>query len=154
MRKAWILPFMNFRALSFYKTWGQRWNASMMCFFYYYVAYYVYIITYHCEITDVLLSETFGTSSKIVLVYLIYIAAIWWTAAEFHEYISKSVSQWYHICKLSTPNDPVLRQSFMAINFELDSDPIAITTKYFVVTYGYLKSVSILNKFTLNVKLR
>lgn len=105
------------------------------------LTYYVNVITYFCELPDVFTVAYFHGAGYSLIFYVLYIAATWTMAAEFHDYVLKSFMQWYKTKR----NDQTSRLNLMTVNYELYLNPIAISSKFFVVTNGFLTSVSSLN---------
>ncbi len=101
--------------------------------------YYINVITYFCELPDVFMVAYFHDSGYSLIFYVLYIVATWTMAAEFHDYVLQSFMQWYKSKRSGTGAN---RLNLMTVNYELYLNPIAISSKFFVVTNGFLTSVS------------
>lgn len=111
-------------------------------FAYQFLAHYIDVITYLCEAPDIFLGTYFNESVSAVICWIVFNVMTWKIAAEFHDYVVKSFTQWCRDCISKEHNaDRGTHLILLAVKNELHLEPIALSCKYFSIKNGLLISV-------------
>ncbi len=113
-----------------------------------FLAYYTDVIIYMCQIPGILLASYFHETVASTICFAIPNLCTWVIAAEFHSSVAKTFMKWCKTCRLHF-TDNCAQMKLLAVKNELHSEPIAVSCKFFTITYGFIASVrkfkSILN---------
>ncbi|CAL8094012.1 unnamed protein product [Orchesella dallaii] len=74
--------------------------------------------------------------------YLIVSAIFWIIACELHYQVKETTKRWTHPCLRHTTNLSLERKlSVIALQSENEANPVAISCRFFTITYGFLGSM-------------
>lgn len=105
-----------------------------------FLAYYLDVIAFMCQIPGTLQASKVSPSSVIFYVAINFCTCI--IAAEFHAFVKLSFMKWCKACN-SHYRDNGIRMKLVGIKNEMHFEPIALSCKFFTITYGFLVSVRI-----------
>lgn len=105
-----------------------------------FLAYYTDVIIYMCQIPGILFVSYFYESQASIICFAIPNLVTWVIAAEFHASVTKTFMKWCNTCR-SHFSDNGTQMKLLAVKNEFHSEPIAVSCKFFTVTYGFLASV-------------
>ncbi|CAL8102588.1 unnamed protein product [Orchesella dallaii] len=104
------------------------------------MVYYIISVCYYAKTPHIMFGNQ-GNIEKVTLAYFLLASLIWIMAAEFHKEVQETVLKWiaYHSGNENLKSKDMLK--LLALSNEMSADPIALSSRYFYVTYQQLSAM-------------
>ncbi|CAL8102551.1 unnamed protein product [Orchesella dallaii] len=105
------------------------------------MAFYITSVCYYAQAPHIFLGKR-GNTEKLLMAYFTLTSFVWILAAEFHKNVQETVLQWIvnHSANENLTTDDRLK--LLSLSNEMTADPVALSSRYFSVTYQQLSAVS------------
>ncbi|CAL8102570.1 unnamed protein product [Orchesella dallaii] len=107
------------------------------------LGFYITSICYYAQAPHVFLGKR-GNTEKLIMAYFTLTIVGWIVAAEFHKNVQETVLKWIAAHTGNANLGVEDRLALLSLSNEMAADPIALSSRYFSVTYQQFSAVSAL----------
>lgn len=125
------------------------------------LAWYIVVVAFYCKVPDMVMSPSFSDTLGIIFIYMANDSIGWIIAAEYYHLVQQTFLRW--LWSANYNNSPFLTEHWQrraivlefveptkenldlgTMKAEFQFEYLALSTRFFRVTYGFLGAVSIL----------